>query len=104
MLCPECRTGRIFRGWITSHESCPSCGVVFEKEPGYFVGAMYFSYALSVPSYALFVLAILKLWPQVSLPAACVAALPPFLALVPLIYRYSRVLWLHFDFAIRKGR
>ena len=30
------------------NDPCPVCGLVFEREPGYFLGAMYFSYALAV--------------------------------------------------------
>lgn len=30
------------------HESCPVCGYKFEKEPGYFLGAMYVSYGMTV--------------------------------------------------------
>lgn len=33
------------------HENCPSCKVKFESEPGFFWGAMYFSYAYSVASF-----------------------------------------------------
>ena len=30
------------------HEDCPHCGHHFEKEPGFFLGAMYVSYALTI--------------------------------------------------------
>ena len=30
------------------NEKCPSCQFKFEKEPGFFFGAMYVSYALSI--------------------------------------------------------
>jgi uncharacterized phage infection (PIP) family protein YhgE len=33
------------------HDHCPSCNVKFESEPGFFWGAMYFSYAYSVASF-----------------------------------------------------
>jgi uncharacterized protein (DUF983 family) len=53
--CPQCRSGNVFKHPVTKltkfkdmHENCPSCGVKFESEPGFFWGAMYFSYALNV--------------------------------------------------------
>jgi len=100
--CPWCRRGRIFRGVLAMHPSCPSCGVVFEKEPGYFVGAMYFSYFLGVPAYALLVLAALRLFGKQSELLAFGAALLIFLPLAPLLFRTSRVIWLYFDFLLQK--
>lgn len=39
------------------NEECPVCHYKFEREPGYFLGAMYVSYALTVAEIiALFVL------------------------------------------------
>lgn len=54
--CPKCKKGNIFeyRGNIflfkapKMHSHCPECGYRFEKEPGYFLGSMYVSYALAI--------------------------------------------------------
>src|SRR5260370_34899448 len=51
--CPRCRIGRIFqysifRGFPKMCERCSICDLKFEREPGYFLGAMYFSYLLGV--------------------------------------------------------
>src|SRR6266852_6724889 len=51
--CPRCRMGgifrySIFRGFPKMCERCPVCDLKFEREPGYFLGAMYFSFALGV--------------------------------------------------------
>ena len=51
--CPRCRTGRIFRysifgGFPKMCERCAICDLKFEREPGYFLGAMYLSYGLGV--------------------------------------------------------
>jgi hypothetical protein len=51
-LCPRCRAGKIFRKsvWLFPgmYERCPVCGLKFEREDGYFLGAMYISYALGI--------------------------------------------------------
>ena len=39
--CPRCRRAPIFRTFWTSHTVCPQCGLRFEREAGYFTGAMY---------------------------------------------------------------
>jgi uncharacterized protein (DUF983 family) len=95
--CPVCRRGSIFRGSLTTNERCPVCGIVFEREEGYFVGAMYFSYALSIPLLALLFFGGMQLLPGWPDMAVAGLALAIFLPLVPLIFRYSRVLWIHYD-------
>ncbi len=55
-LCPRCRTGKIFRKsvWLfpRMYERCPACGLKFEREDGYFLGAMYIGYGLGVGAIA----------------------------------------------------
>lgn len=95
-LCPHCYRGRIFRTWFAVNDRCPACGLRFHREPGYFVGAMYISYGLSLP--AGFV-PLLFLWLGLHWEFwnAAGVALVIYLPLVPLLVRYSRVLWLHLD-------
>jgi hypothetical protein len=81
------------------HRTCPGCGLAFEREPGYFLGAMYFSYALAVAAAAPLAVAGLVLgWPLARIGWAATALL---VVLSPWIFRTSRVLWLwldqHFD-------
>ena len=54
--CPKCKSGKIFenKGNLfllkepKMHSHCTNCGYRFEKEPGYFIGSLYVSYALAV--------------------------------------------------------
>jgi uncharacterized protein (DUF983 family) len=96
--CSECGEGRVFSGAFRINERCPVCGYKFERGPGYFTGAMYFSYALEIPIIAAGVLVgrflIVPSWPlHWILVAVWVASLP----LVPAVFRYSRVLFIHMD-------
>ena len=78
------------------HQRCPLCGLRYEREPGYFLGAMYFSYVLSIPAVLVLILVIWHVsgWPyDVAIGAAVVAWLP----FVPAVTRWARVLWIHFD-------
>ena len=78
------------------HERCPVCGLRFEREPGYFVGAMYIGYALMLPPSVLIYLA---LW-RFSHWSANVILFCTFLAYLPLVapvLRIARVLWIYFD-------
>jgi uncharacterized protein (DUF983 family) len=102
--CPKCRQGPVFRGWIAMHPTCPVCGHRFEREPGYFTGAMYVSYALAVPTFAVLFLLVRRILPRWSDTAILPVALLPFLLFVPVIVRYSRVIWMHLDWTVDPDR
>ncbi|MGL4631354.1 MAG: DUF983 domain-containing protein [Leadbetterella sp.] len=48
--CPSCGMGALFvpRTFFTMYENCPDCKLKYEKEVGFFYGAMYVSYAINV--------------------------------------------------------
>ena len=52
--CPKCSNGYVFKQNISilnlpvMNESCSKCNYRFDREPGYFLGAMYISYGLAV--------------------------------------------------------
>ena len=99
--CPRCRQGDIFRcplfrGWLSMHQRCPVCNLKFEREQGYFVGAMYISYALAIPPYLLLVTLLWRYagWRYEFALLGAVAAYLPF---VPMMMRISRVIWIYID-------
>ena len=80
------------------NERCPTCGLAFGRgEPGYFMGAMYVSYALAIPLIALLTLIEHLLLPRLTLLQLVLLASLAALPLVPWIWQYSRVVWIHFD-------
>src|SRR2546425_6798359 len=103
LRCPRCLEGRVFRRFVTMHDSCPACGHVFEREPGYFVGAMYISYALAIPMYLLLVAILRSFMRGASDIAVLAAGLPLVCLAAPLLFRYSRVIWMHFDWVFDPG-
>jgi uncharacterized protein (DUF983 family) len=103
-LCPRCRVGRIFQSslltWFPKmHERCPACGLKFEREQGYFLGAMYISYGLALIT-IVFLSCVLWLGVGLSMEKAVIAAVLVFLPLAPPVAYFARVLWLHLDWAI----
>ena len=42
------RQKEVLRLEVSMNEACPACGLKFEREPGYFVAAMYLSYGAAV--------------------------------------------------------
>jgi transposase-like protein len=41
LRCPRCGARSLFRTWFAMHERCTVCGLRFEREQGYFLGAMH---------------------------------------------------------------
>jgi uncharacterized protein (DUF983 family) len=96
--CSRCRQGRVFRATWNMYEDCPVCGQDFDRgEPGYFTGAMYVSYALVIPVIALLTLIEHLIVPTWSLFRLVVLASLICLPSTPVIWQYSRVIWIYFD-------
>ena len=81
------------------HDCCPSCGLKFEREPGYFLGAMYLSYGLALVEIVLLA-AILWTLTHWSLQKVTIGAILLFLPTAPALTLFSRVLWIYLDQAI----
>ena len=99
--CPKCRVGNIYANPVYSFsgqkmlKSCPHCEMVFEKEPGYFYGAMYVSYAFIVAELVTLAIGTSVLtgsknpWLYTIILLSVVGLLAPF------NLRYSRVILMH---------
>jgi uncharacterized protein (DUF983 family) len=96
--CPRCLQGQIFAGVFQMRTQCPVCGLRFEREPGYFVGAMYLSYGLAIIGTAFVWLPMVLLGR--SLGEVLLASGALLIVASPWLFRYSRVLWLYLDHAI----
>lgn len=83
-------------GFPKMYERCSSCGLKFEREEGYFLGAMYISYGLALPTICLLALLV---WLVTHRPIERVIfpAILLFLPFVPAITLFSRVLWIYLD-------
>ncbi len=97
--CPRCGKDKVFPNHIynvgkfaeTQYE-CAKCKLSYEPEPGFFFGAMYWSYAIIVAvivtmSVAMNIVGLFD-YAIVSIPIAIVI-------LLPVIFRYSRMLMLY---------
>ena len=100
--CPNCESGNIFKrqGNIVllrmpkMNEKCESCSFKFEKEPGFFYGAMYISYAISV---GLMIGCFILFW--LILDLATIYVISIFFIVVSLLslfnFRISRTIWIY---------
>ena len=104
LRCPRCGGTRLFPGrglarWFAMAPGCPLCGLRFERAQGYWVGAIYVNYAVTV-SVAL--AGALILWAGAGVSTVDQLWLwLPFVGLFPLwFFRYSRSLWLALELVI----
>ncbi|MGL5892154.1 MAG: DUF983 domain-containing protein, partial [Bacteroidia bacterium] len=82
------------------HKSCSCCGQIYEPETGFYYGAMYVSYGLSI--LLMFVpAAILYFGFGAGFPVLLATVLGIYILSFPLVFRWSRTIWfnmfVHFD-------
>ena len=108
--CPKCGQGDLFvhanayhlRHTATLHSSCPHCGEDFGREPGFYFGAAYVSYALTVALWVALLVALLSFdawgWMEFGMfthPGTyLLSGIALLLILLPVIYRLSRSIWI----------
>jgi uncharacterized protein (DUF983 family) len=106
-LCPRCRAGKIFRKsvwlWPGMNERCPVCRLKFEREDGYFLGALYIGYGLGIGAIAGLSVLVWEAtkWP---LMKSVVWGVILFIPLAPVLTWMARVLWIWMDQAIDPDR
>ncbi len=99
--CPKCREGNMFahkaynlKKFGEMPENCPHCGMRFEREPGFFYGAMYVSYILSVGIFLVTSAILYFVFGDPELEVYLISVTVVSIFLYPLVFRYSRVLFL----------
>lgn len=100
--CPHCREGKLFKyppyslKFTQMYKECPHCGIPYEREPGFFYGAMYVSYAFQVALFVTVLVALNILMDEPPVWAYFVGVLVPLFVLFPHFFRYARTLYLYF--------
>ncbi len=74
---------------------CEVCGLRFEREPGFYDGAMYISYAFSVALTIIVGFSIYFIFDNPDMWVFMTAIISIVLLLFTTMFRYSRILYLH---------
>ncbi len=77
------------------HTYCPVCDLRFEVEPGFFIGAMYISYAMSLGIFFTVSVVIYVFFNNPEFYFYMIGIPSTVLISLPFMFRYSRVLFLH---------
>lgn len=100
--CPYCGGGNVFAGWFALKDRCPTCGVSFEREDGYFLGAYALNLivaeglGLGLALYLIFGTPIARLdllW-QEAIAVGLAVGLPV------LFFPFSRTVWIALDLLV----
>jgi uncharacterized protein (DUF983 family) len=95
--CPRCCKGKIFTGQFAMNDPCPVCGMIFQREEGYFLGAMYVSFVLGTFMVGGGFFLIEWLFPTWSEFLVLGVVISVYLLLVPAVFRYARTIWIYYD-------
>lgn len=100
--CPACRQENMFAAktvnlakMLKMHRSCPRCGQDFMPEPGFYFGAMYFSYAINVALMVTFGVAVEVLFHPENVLVTLASIFVPTILLAPWNFRISRAIMLY---------
>ena len=109
--CPRCQEGKLFvtssaytKGMAEMNKQCQNCGEPFEKEPGFYYGAAYVSYGLTIALWVALIVALIT-FDAIGLISFSFTENPILflslgiillLVLLPLLYRLSRSIWINF--------
>ena len=98
--CPRCGQGHLFRGYFTLVPDCPRCGLHFERESGYFAGALAVNLIVTGGLFAVvFVALVAATVPHVPV-LPLLAVLVPIVVVVPIAYYpFSKTVWMAIDHA-----
>jgi uncharacterized protein (DUF983 family) len=97
LRCPSCGQAKLFRGWFRMRPRCDTCGLPFDREPGFYLGSIYINYGLT--GLLITALYFSLYFSEVVSPTAALWIGMPFCFLFPLwFFRYARSLWLGLDY------
>jgi uncharacterized protein (DUF983 family) len=99
--CPACHEGNVFKYPVSrishfaemNHE-CPVCHSSFEREPGFYYGAMFITYAFNAAIVIAVGLVMFYFLTLSELTSLIVIALLSVL-MTPFSFRFSRIIWLY---------
>jgi uncharacterized protein (DUF983 family) len=95
--CPQCHEGPIYGSFIKMNKNCTSCGYVYEREPGYFTGAMFLD-TIFLPVSAIPTVLLFAYKEEIYLGG--VVAVGQIIFLSPFVFRYSRIIWIHLGYVL----
>jgi len=103
--CPRCGAGHLFQGprlwgWFTLAPDCPRCRLHFEREEGYWAGALAINIGITFGLFAIvFIALVAATIPEIPV-VPLLAVLVPIVVITPIVaYPFSKTIWMAVDHA-----
>jgi uncharacterized protein (DUF983 family) len=98
--CARCGSGHLFKAYLRMVPDCPRCGLHFEREQGYWAGALAINIMATGGLFAIvFVALLIATIPNVPV-GPLLAVLVPIAVLAPIVYYpFSKTVWVAVDHA-----
>src|SRR5262245_61078420 len=99
--CARCGRGHLFKHWMTMVTDCPRCGLHFEREQGYWAGALAINIGIAGAVFVLaFAIGLAVTAPDIPV-VPLLAVLIPLMIIVPTVaYPFSKTIWVAVDRAL----
>jgi uncharacterized protein (DUF983 family) len=96
--CPNCGSPTLFSHWWKMHDRCAVCGLRFERDEGFFLGAMTVNYAFTGLLLIPVILAAILHYLSLAIATALAAVIAIFFPVV--FYPAAKTLWLMTWYAV----
>ena len=96
--CPRCGSGHLFHRYFNLVPDCPRCGMHFEREQGYFAGALAVNIVMVGGLFAM-VFAAMLIFTAPDIPVIPILAIIIPIALIGpvVLYPFSKTIWMAVD-------
>ena len=101
--CPNCGSGGLFHRWFRMAERCPRCGIKFEREEGFFLGAFLINFAVGEGLIAVLLFGyviLLSANANVSVPGFIAVGIGLSVIVTLFFYPFSKTVWSALDIAM----
>ncbi len=100
--CPKCNVGAFFKtnnpydlkNFDKLNSYCEYCGESFKREPGFYIGAMYISYALTVAMTVTAFVGFVLIF-DFKIEYVLAGLILAILLLLPILFRTARIIWIN---------
>ena len=96
--CARCGSGKLFKGYFHMVETCPRCGLKFEREAGYWAGALAINIILVGGIFTVVFITIFALTiPDIPIALTLGIVIPIALFGPIILYPFSKTIWVAVD-------
>ena len=101
--CAKCGQGRAFESYFRIRQRCPHCGYIFEREEGYWVGAVIINFVFVEGWFLLlFVAIVFATAPDIAWVQLLVVGLVTNGLLPVVLYPHSKTIWMALDLHLHR--